>query len=157
MRLKSIILAVAVALIVPGAALSCALPGNAAAMRAEALRLVNAERKRAGLRALSPSPALQEAAQFMACDNAGQRRLSHRGADGSELQNRLRRVGYRYRTANENLGQGFRDPAAAVSWWMGSPSHRSNILDRDTRDVGIGVAQGSDKRPYWAMVSGASN
>jgi uncharacterized protein YkwD len=30
-----------------------------------------------------------------------------------------------------------------VRWWLNSPSHRPNLLDRSARRVGVGVAGGS--------------
>jgi uncharacterized protein YkwD len=30
-----------------------------------------------------------------------------------------------------------------VRWWLNSPSHRPNLLDRSARRVGVGVARGS--------------
>ena len=40
----------------------------------------------------------------------------------------------------ENAAYGQRTPEAVVQSWMGSPGHRANILHRDLRSIGIGVA-----------------
>jgi len=138
----------------PVTASACTQPGNAAALRSDVAQRVNAERRKAGLGALSASSTLQKAAQSLACDNAAQGQWSHTGRNGSDLTARLRQAGYRFRTANENVGR-FRGPESAVKWWMGSPSHRPNILSEAIREIGVGVALGADGRAYWVTVKGA--
>ena len=136
------------------AASACTRPGNASELTTDVTQRVNVERRRAGLGALSHSGALQKAAQSLACDNAAQGQWSHTGRNGSDLSARLRQVGYRFSAANENVGR-FQSSATAVSWWMGSSGHRANILSRNTRDIGVGVALDAGGRAYWVMVSAA--
>lgn len=151
---RMIALSLLCALAAPLAASACTQPGNAAALRNDIAQRVNAERRKAGLGALSASSTLQKAAQSLACDNAVQGQWSHTGRNGSDLTARLRQAGYRFRTANENVGR-FRGPETAVNWWMGSASHRANILSRNVREIGVGVALGADGRAYWVTVKGA--
>jgi len=106
---------------------------------------------------LSPlrlSAKLDKAAQGHACDNANRRSISHESSDGGTLKTRLRRAGYAFRTAAENTGRGFATGARAVEWWMNSPKHRSNILLRKTREVGIGIALSAapDSKLHWILV-----
>jgi uncharacterized protein YkwD len=146
-------LAIALALSAPLAALACNTPGNLAAVRSALVQGINAQRQGNGLAALAPSAQLAEAAQNHACDNARRNKMSHTGSDGSKFGTRIKRTGYSYRKANENVGYGFRDPAAMIKAWMGSSGHRRNILERASRDVGVGMAQGSDGTAYWVMVT----
>jgi len=139
-------------LAVPAAA--CRLPADAEALRHETLQRINHERSRAGLNALYPSPALNQAAQRHACDNAARNQMSHTGSDGSRLRDRIRRVGYSFRRANENVAMGFNQPETVVSAWMHSPGHRQNILDRGTVETGLGLARAGDGSMHWVMVSG---
>lgn len=130
----------------------CAPPGDATARRAEVLSLVNRHRKAHGLGALSANPQLTEAAQRHACDNAYQGGYSHYGSDGSDLKKRLKRTGYRYRTAAENTGWGFgKDSARMVDYWMNSTYHRANILNPKIRHFGLGVARLNGGRTAWVM------
>jgi uncharacterized protein YkwD len=145
-------LLLAATLALPAAA--CIVPQGSEAMRQEALHRINQERGRAGLTALRPSPALDQAAQRHACDNAAHNRMSHTGSDGSRLRDRIRRVGYSFRRANENVALGFNDAASVVAAWMHSPGHRQNVLDRGTQETGLGLARGNDGRLHWVMVSG---
>lgn len=152
-RLIAAILALAALAAAP--ALACRTPGGADGLRAQVAAGVNAERRAAGLAALSPQANLMRVAQDQACDMAAADALSHVGSDGAKLPARIKRAGYRFRVANENVGMGMRGPEAAVGWWMNSPPHRRNILERGSRDIGVGVALAADGTLYWAMVTGA--
>jgi uncharacterized protein YkwD len=142
----------------PAAEAGCNVPAGSDAMQAELLSHLNAERKAHGLPALKLSAKLDKAAQGHACDNAKRRSISHESSDGGTLKTRLRRVGYGYRTAAENTGRGFATGARAVEWWMHSPKHKTNILLRKTREVGVGIAMSDapDSKLHWIIVVGAS-
>lgn len=158
-KLRSLapVLSLVVALAFSGAASACILPANIAALQAEALASLNAERKAQGLSPLRLSAKLEKAAQGHACDNAARRSISHDSSDGGTLKTRLRKVGYSFRTAAENTGRGFASGTRAVEWWMNSPKHRTNILLRKAREVGIGVAlsPAPDSKLHWILVVGA--
>jgi uncharacterized protein YkwD len=150
--------AAAAVLSVATAASACNIPANSGAMQAELLQHLNAERKARGLGALKLSSTLDKAAQGHACDNAKRHSISHVSSDGSQLQHRLRRAGYAYRTAAENTGRGFASGARAIEWWMNSPKHKQNILMGQARDVGVGIAMSGapDSRLHWILVFGKS-
>src|SRR5690606_7875842 len=61
------------------------------------------------------------------------------GDPATKLTNRLRRFGYRYRAAGENIAAGQRSAAEVVESWMRSPGHRQNILNCAYEDIGIAV------------------
>jgi uncharacterized protein YkwD len=136
----------------------CIVPAGSNAMQQELLSHLNAERKAHGLPALKLSAKLDKAAQGHACDNAKRRSISHESSDGGTLKTRLRRVGYGFRTAAENTGRGFATGARAVEWWMHSPKHKTNILLRKAREVGVGIAMSDapDSKLHWIIVVGAS-
>jgi len=146
------ILAFVATLAAPSAA--CILPQGGEALQREALLWINQERGRAGLPGLRPAQILDRVAQRHACDNAAHNRMSHTGSDGSFFGERIRRAGYSYRRANENVALGYRDARSVVTAWMRSPGHRQNVLDRGTQELGLGVAKGRDGRLHWVMVSG---
>jgi len=41
-------------------------------------------------------------------------------------------------TAAENLSKAAATPAAVIDAWMGSPGHRSNLLDPALTEIGVG-------------------
>jgi uncharacterized protein YkwD len=137
---------------------ACTVPTNAADLQKEVLVHLNAERRAHGLSAFKLSAKLEKAAQGHACDNAARRSISHDSSDGGTLKTRLRKAGYKYRTAAENTGRGFGTGTRAVEWWMNSPHHRSNILMGKVREVGIGIAlsDAPDSKLHWVINFGAT-
>ena len=68
---------------------------------------------------------------------------SHTGADGSRPSERARAAGYQgARLVTENIAKGLFEPDEVVERWMNSRGHRRNILHRQVREVGSGVAFG---------------
>lgn len=134
---------------------ACNLPSNAATLRDEAIQLINAQRRAAGLASVRPSSALATAAQGHACDSAARRKLGHVGSDGSKFTARILRAGYSYAggSPNENVGMGYNAASGIVRGWMDSSGHRKNILSGKVREIGIGVAVDSSARVYWVMVA----
>lgn len=144
-------------LLAPGLALACTLPQGADVMRAEVVALTNQQRTAKGMPPLTEDPALTQAAQDHACDMAQSQRMSHSGSDGSTLPTRMNRAGYTFGEAAENVAAGYADAASVMAGWMNSHGHRRNILDRTLRDIGVGVARGSDGMLYWTMDLGTRN
>lgn len=99
--------------------------------------LLNRERAAQGLQGVQPDPALAAIAGGHASDMAAGNFMSHQGSDGSDLGDRLRRAGYCYRAANENVAMGYRDGAHVLSGWMSSAGHRRNALSRDVTHFGF--------------------
>ncbi len=138
-----------------GSAAACDLPPNLESLQAAVVDNVNAERSRHGLPALRPSAALMKAAVKHACDNAGRNKMSHTGSNGSDVGDRARSAGYRWRLVNENVAAGYYGPGPVVVGWMGSPPHRKNILAGRTQNIGVGLAFSASGKPHWVMVSAA--
>lgn len=135
---------------------ACTLPPAAENMASATLAAINAERSQRGMAPLATDPRLTSAAQAHACDSATRGRMGHEGSDGSTLADRVQREGYRYRSIAENVALGYPGPAAVVQGWMGSSGHRRNILTRNARDAGIGLAVGRDGALHWVLNLGAA-
>ena len=135
-------------LLLAGVAWACPAQADPALLAA-----INAERQRAGLGRLQADAALDAAAAAHAADLARCGQLSHSGCDGSELPDRLRRAGYIYTFAAENIALGPEDAAATLAAWLDSPPHRANLLRAEPTEVGIGRAL-QDGRPLWVLVLG---
>lgn len=152
--LTSLCLALSLTMALPALA-NCARPANIEARVAQTMSEINAYRKSGGLPALSTDRRLAKAAANHACDMAAMGKYSHVGSNGSDLARRIKAQGYRFRTANENVGQ-FRATTSAAGWWYTSAGHRANILSPQINEVGLGVAIGADQKLYWVMVGGRS-
>ncbi|WP_374102172.1 CAP domain-containing protein [Micromonospora sp. U21] len=127
--------------------------GNVSAQAREVVDLVNAERAKAGCKALSIDDKLMTAAQRHSQDQADHQNMSHTGSDGSNAGVRLDRVGYSWRTYGENVAWNQKTPAAVMDAWMNSSGHRANILNCAFTEIGVGIANSNG--PYWTQVFAA--
>jgi uncharacterized protein YkwD len=114
------------------------------------LCLLNAQRRAHRLRPLHLDGKLGAAAAGHANDMVSQHYFAHDSRNGSSFSARIKRTGWtrsrRSYTIGENIGWGggdFATPRAMVSAWMHSSGHRANILARQFRMIGIGIANGA--------------
>lgn len=134
-----------------GCARADAVPSAAALAQSgdAVLCLINAERTRRGVRALRVSPALSKAAVAHSSDMVAQDYFSHVSPGGRTARQRVLRSGYFQRGAgqvDEAIALGWQQrstPRALVRMLMGSQVHRSILLDRRNRDVGVGLVLGA--------------
>ena len=119
----------------------------AGSLVAQEIALVNADRRAAGLPALAESAALDRIATARARDMALNGYFSHYRPGHSTLSvlELLRANGVSFSWYGENIIWESGQPAVSVAshfntWWMNSPEHRANILNRHYGHVGIGVA-----------------
>ncbi|MCX5070751.1 CAP domain-containing protein [Micromonospora lupini] len=127
--------------------------GTVGTQAQQVVDLVNAERAKAGCKALSVDDKLMTAAQGHSQDQADHQTMSHTGSDGSDTGVRLDRVGYAWRTYGENVAWNQKTPAAVMDAWMNSSGHRANILNCAFTEIGVGIA--SSNGPYWTQVFAA--
>jgi len=114
----------------------------------EVVRLVNAERAKHGLAALTEDWELARVARYKSQDMHDRRYFDHVSPTYGTPFEMMRAFGIRYRTAGENIAMGYRTPAAVVQAWMDSAGHRANILNASYTKIGVGyVASGH----YWTQ------
>jgi uncharacterized protein YkwD len=97
----------------------------------------NHEREAHGLPDLHLNTKLELSAQDKANDMSQKDYWSHESPDGTQPWAFMTKAGYNYQSAAENLAYGFNDSTATLHGWMGSDSHRANILGPYT-EVGFG-------------------
>jgi uncharacterized protein YkwD len=124
--------------------------GNLDEVRAAVLCLHNRERAERGLPPLKEHAKLRQAAEGHSDDMVAGRYFSHDAPDGDDMVDRILRTGYARGAAawslGENIAYGTGDLATAAQIhraWMRSPGHRANILRRQFREIGIGIAIGA--------------
>ncbi|MFF7366804.1 CAP domain-containing protein [Streptomyces tricolor] len=126
---------------------------TASGVSGEIVRLVNAERAKAGCQALTLNSALTKAAQAHSEDMAAHRNMSHTGSDGSNPGDRITRAGYAWSTYGENVAYGYSTAEQVMAGWMSSPGHRANILNCSFKEIGVGLAQPGS---YWTQDFGTA-
>ncbi|MBN1530143.1 MAG: hypothetical protein JW895_13875 [Thermoleophilaceae bacterium] len=122
------------------------------------LCLINAERRSRGLSVLRANRRLARAGLGHAQDMVTRSYFAHETRGGGGFTGRIKASGYmggrRSWTVGENLAWGGGQtgtPRSIVTLWMGSPTHRANILDRRFREAGIGIALGAPVRGGRSM------
>jgi len=147
----ALVVAVAVAL---GFAVAVAGP-VAASQRTDneavLLQLIDQARARRGLAPLRVHAALSRAALAHSRDMMRHHYFSHSSPGGASCGARARRAGYstsgcRSWAVSEVIGWGMRSagtPHAVFASWMRSAFHRSVLLGRRWRDVGVGSVSGT--------------
>jgi len=130
--------------------------GGGSALTVSVVDLTNAERSRAGLSTLRTNSRLMQAAQLQADQMARLGRLDHvlSGATYPRPEDRLAAVGYSWQAYAENIAYGQRSPQEAVSSWMQSSGHRTNMLNPSLTEMGAGYARDTGGRAYWVQVFG---
>lgn len=116
----------------------------------EKAMLVKHNRARAnkGLKKLCVHPALQKAAEAHSQDMIDKDYFSHDSKDGSTFDQRIKREGYNYRTVGENIAYGsgsLGTPDKIFNGWMKSSGHKTNILNKNFREIGLGAVTGNFK------------
>ncbi len=124
-------------------------PGNLADVRAAVLCLHNRERGARGLPLLRESGKLRRAAAGHSGDMVASSYFAHESPSGADMADRILGTGYARDqgwSLGENIAWGTGSLATAVEIqraWMDSPGHKANILRRQFREIGIGVAVGA--------------
>ena len=125
-----------------------------------ALELINQARglaRRCGTEEFGPAPPLAWNDQLAAAalahsgDMAAKNYFSHDAPDGSHFGDRIRRAGYVFRSAGENIAAGQGTPEKAVAAWLESPPHCVNVMRREFTESGIAfaIAREGAEGIYW--------
>lgn len=139
--------------------------GDPLAAGKQVLALVNSAREKSrtcGGRQFSPAPPLDwndnlaQASLAHSRNMANRNYFSHEGQDGSQVDERARRAGYRWRNVGENIAAGQGSAQQVVNGWLSSPGHCANIMNGAFKEMGAAYAMNpkSDASIYWTQVFG---
>lgn len=119
---------------------TCAYDENAQFV-SQLQKLINDERAKTGLPALTVNAQVSAAAKTHAADMLCNNYLSHTGLDAATPQDRVKKAGF---TASLVLEELFAlhpayggNPQAAFDWWMGNANSKANLLNADANTLGI--------------------
>jgi hypothetical protein len=115
---------------------------SAAVTPANIIQLTNASREGAGIGDLTENAQLDAAAQAKANDMLANQYFAHTSPAGKTPWDFISNSGYNYIIAGENLALNFFTAESTEQAWMNSPEHRSNILNSNFENIGVGVSQG---------------
>ena len=115
----------------------------------QVLVLVNNERAKHGLKALTLDQKLNDVALTHSKDMSQRNFFSHTNPDGLSPFDRMKRGGVSYKTAAENIAMGYKTAEAVVNGWMNSEGHRKNILNGSFNKMGLGYFGTGN---YWTQL-----
>lgn len=115
----------------------------------EVIRLVNIEREKYGLPALSKKADVTQAAEIRSKEIT--QSFSHTRPDGTSMSTIANELGISYRSIGENIAYGYPSPESVVNGWMNSDGHRKNILSSSFNGIGVGCYK-QNGTLYWAQV-----
>ena len=119
-----------------------------------ALADFNSYRRSKGLKPVSLNAKLNAASQVHAQDLAVHGNISHTGSDGTSHSTRIKRQGYNYALAAENVATGQKSWKKVFKAWQDSPGHNENLLLGDVREFGIALVYepSTTYQTYWVML-----
>ncbi|MBR3040914.1 MAG: hypothetical protein IKI20_09765 [Lachnospiraceae bacterium] len=115
------------------------------------LAIVNQEREKAGVGALTLDPTLCVLANARASEITTL--FAHQRPNGQDCFSILDENGVNYMCCGENIAAGQRSAESVMSAWMNSPGHRDNILAADFHKIGVGlVVIDGGYGYYWVQI-----
>lgn len=121
-----------------------------AEFKIEVLKLINEERAKAGLTALTGNKSLATAADTRAKE--ADINFAHVRPDGRKVGTAFTDNGIAYKSAGENLAYGYANAADLVKGWMDSKAHKDILLSAKFTTAELGYFQNVDGRVYCALL-----
>ena len=113
--------------------------------------LLNADRKNNGLAALRLDPELCRIARIKSADMRDNRYFAHESPVYGKVGNMLKRFGYAFSAAGENIAHHANIDKAQAAF-MSSQGHRANILGKGWTKFGIGIVQDAQGYIYATQI-----
>lgn len=101
--------------------------------------LLNSDRARYGLPALTLDPALSRIARIKSEDMRDSKYFAHTSPTYGDVRQMLTAFGYAFEAAGENIAH-HRNVEKAQAAFLSSPGHRRNVLSSRYTKAGIGIA-----------------
>lgn len=131
---------------------STAVETEIPAQAEQVLNLVNAERKKQGLKALTLSNELTNIATLKSSDMAKKNYFSHTSPTYGTPFEMLQQFGVSYSSAGENIAAGQKTADDVMQSWLNSSGHRANILSSKYTELGVGYYKGGNYGAYWTQL-----
>ncbi len=117
----------------------------------EVLRIVNAEREKAGLQPVSMNETLLDAAMQRAAEITLYYDSTHARPDGSACTTVI--DDFPAYAKGENIAAGQENAEIVMNAWMNSDGHRSNILEKSFNTIGVGCFYQKEVGVYsWVQI-----
>jgi uncharacterized protein YkwD len=120
------------------------------------VELTNKERDKEKLPPLKVNPVLMKVARAHT-ENMAKTEMFEHVIDGKNDAARVKDAGYAAGVTGENIALGGKksSPAEAVMDWMQSEGHRKNILNKEFKEIGVGIARSAKGETYYTQLFAA--
>ena len=115
----------------------------------QVVTLVNKERAKEGLAALTVDTELARVAQLKSQDMHDKKYFSHTSPTYGSPFDMMKKFSISYKSAGENIAKGQTSAAQVVEAWMNSEGHRANIMDKKFTHIGVGYVKDGH---YWTQM-----
>ena len=139
-------------LIMPGQKVNIPEAAPLKTLEDEVARLVNAERAKNGLPALTVNWQAARVARYKSQDMIDKNYFAHNSPTYGSPFNMMESFGLKFSSAAENIAYGQKTAAEVMNSWMNSPGHRANILSKTVTQIGVGCAKKSNGTLYWTQM-----
>jgi uncharacterized YkwD family protein/spore coat assembly protein SafA len=139
-------------MIYPGQQITIPSMTAANALENEVIRLVNVERAKNGLHALTGNWQISRVARYKSQDMVNKGYFGHISPTYGTPFTMMENFGIRFSSAGENIAEGQRTPQEVMNAWMNSPGHRANILSPSYTQIGVGLAKNKNGVCYWTQM-----
>ena len=139
-------------LIYPGDKVTIPKPSDTISQEDEVIRLVNIERQKSGLSPVSKNWEASRVARIKSQDMIDNNYFAHNSPTYGTPFQMLKSFGLSYRYAGENIAKGQTSPKMVMDAWMNSSGHRSNILNKNYTQIGVGLAKSENGTHYWTQL-----
>lgn len=112
------------------------------------IKLVNAERQKRGIAPLKSNWQLSRVARYKSQDMRDKKYFSHTSPTFGSPFVMIRNFGISFTAAGENIAMGQKTAEQVMNSWMNSAGHRSNILNPNFSEIGVGYTSGY----YWTQM-----
>ena len=137
-------------MIYPGQKLTVPNIDDVKRLESEVVRLVNIERAKKGLAPVKENWELSRVARYKSTDMKTKGYFDHYSPTYGSPFDMMKKFGFKFYSAGENIAMGQRTPQEVMTAWMNSPGHRANILKADFKEIGVGLAR--DGSMYWTQM-----
>jgi uncharacterized protein YkwD len=112
--------------------------------------LTNKARAKEKLSPLKLNALVYKAARNHSTNMAKQQKMEHE-LDGKRVDKRMDDVGYDFELNGENIGElsDLKDVPKLFEAWMGSKSHRANIMEPKFEEIGVAIVQDAKKKRWY--------
>jgi uncharacterized protein YkwD len=115
--------------------------------------MTNQERKLKNVAPLKLTAALSKIARAHSENMAKHGKTTHT-LDDKDFDDRVREAGYKFTAIAENVGSGGNGASLEMIMkaWMESEGHRTNLLNSDYTEIGVGLARDQAGRIYLTQI-----